>query len=326
MKKSDTREILRRTLRRLARRAPLVLCVLAIGAVYLLLSAFGVGGGKAADDPARMDASEHAAQQSSVPAESTEPADASTEPVSTEAVTTEPVTTEPVTTEPATTEAPTEPPTAAPEGRAIYLTFDDGPGKNTEKVLGILDRYGVRATFFTVGYYVDRYPEIAAKITEHGQLIACHSYTHEYDQCYASADAFMEELEKWKLAVQNACGFVPERICVRFPGGSKTPNAKNCSDEIKRRLSAAGIHWFDWNAADSDKYPKGNTKNLPDEEYFWESYKQTIGWYADDPNAQVIFLTHDSENGTVAILPRMIEDLLDKGYTFKTLDQHPEWG
>ena len=299
-----------KTPRRMLPANPLLICLAVVGILYLLSSAFGLFGG--ADDPTRM------AAQDTVPA-----------PESTAPVSTAPPTTVPPTTEAPTTEVPTtEPPpstTEAPLGRRIYLTFDDGPGRNTDEVLEILDRYGVRCTFFTVGYYVDHFPETASHITEHGHLIACHTYTHEYDQCYASVDAFFQELDQWKQAVKNACGFIPERVCIRFPGGSRTPNAKHVADDIKARLKQEGYHWFDWNAADNDKYPQGNTKKLPDTEYFWNSYKETIGWYVNDDNAQVIFLTHDSERGTVEILPKMIEDLLDRGYSFHTLDEHPEW-
>lgn len=347
MKQNSAPPSFSKTLRRWLRRSPLPLFLALIGVIYLLSGSFGLSRaepmetepdsrlasvGAASSTETMQTSSTQAPQITTTEAPQTTETPTTAAPQTTETPTTEaPQTTETPTTEaPQTTETPT---TEAPatteakeEGRTIYLTFDDGPGKNTEKVLDILDRYGVRATFFTVGFYVDRYPEIAAKITKQGSLIACHSYTHEYDQCYASVDAFFQEMEKWKTAVKNACGTVPERICVRFPGGSTTPNAKNVSAGIKERLAREGYHWFDWNAADNDKYPKGNVKNLPDAEYFWASYQETIGWYANKPNAQVVFLTHDSENGTVEILPRMIEDLLAKGYTFKTLDQHPEWG
>ncbi len=238
------------------------------------------------------------------------------------------------TTVPVTTETPTA---AAPETtdwqdtiddsttRTIYLTFDDGPGKYTYDVLEILDKCGVKATFFTIGYYVDRYPDQAKAIVDHGNLIACHSYTHEYDQCYASVDAFMDEVEQWKQAVQNATGTVPDRICIRFPGRSTTPNAKNVAAGIKSQIILKGYRWFDWNAANNDKYPKGNTKGLSQKDYFLDSYKQSMGWYDNDDSATVIFITHETEKTTVETLEYMIKDALERGYTFKTLDHHPEW-
>ena len=209
--------------------------------------------------------------------------------------------------------------------RTIYLTFDDGPGKYTYDVLEILDKCGVKATFFTIGYYVDHYPDQAKAIVDHGNLIACHSYTHEYKQCYASVEAFMDEVEQWKQAVQNATGTVPDRICIRFPGRSTTPNAKNVADGIKSQIILKGYRWFDWNAANNDKYPKGNTKGLSQKDYFIDSYKQSMGWYANDDSATVIFITHETEKTTVDTLEYMIKDALERGYTFKTLDHHPEW-
>lgn len=228
----------------------------------------------------------------------------------------------------AETTAETAPPTPQPQyqpTRDIYLTFDDGPCKNTPRVLDILDQYGAKATFFTVGFFVDRYPEYAAEIVRRGNLIACHSYTHELDECYASADAFMAEVAHWRTAAENACGALPARICVRFPGGSTTPHADAVREDIFARLAAEHYRWFDWNAADNDKWQKGNTESLPDEQYFMQSYQTTIGQYRDLPETPVVFLMHDTENGTVNILPDILADLRERGYGFKTLDQHPDW-
>lgn len=343
MKQRKQQTYLSYILRRTLRRAPLPIFLAVLGLLYLAGSAFGLYGGAA--DPSRvavdyppvstesqLSTSTCAPTTDAPTTEAPTTAAQTTEAPTTEAPTTEAPTTAAPTTEPPTTEAPTtEAPTTEARntevqtGRTIYLTFDDGPCNNTRRVLEILDQYGVTATFFTVGYYVDHFPETTAMIEQQGSLIACHSYTHDYDACYASVDAFFSEMDRWKQAVKNACGSLPDRICVRFPGGSTTPNAKNVSAGIKARLEEEGYHWFDWNAADNDKYPQGNTKKLSQTEYFWESYLETIGWYKDEPNAQVVFLTHDSEIGTVEILPRMIEDLLSRGYTFKTLDQHPDW-
>ena len=210
--------------------------------------------------------------------------------------------------------------------RSIYLTFDDGPCENTPRVLDILDRYGAKATFFTVGMYVDRYPETTADIVRRGNLIACHTYTHDYEKCYASADAFIAETEKWKRSVQKTCGGVPPRLCVRFPGGSTTKYAADVRDDIIARLDASGYRWFDWNAADNDKWPKGNTKGLPDTEYFMQSYKECMGWFDETPDVPVVFLFHDTEEGSVEILPDILQDLINRGYNFRLLDEHPDWG
>lgn len=222
------------------------------------------------------------------------------------------------------TQAAAEPRNDVP--RDIYLTFDDGPCANTPKVLDILDNYDAMATFFTVGFFVDRYPEYAAEIVNRGNLIACHSYTHDMKKCYASADAFMNEILQWRQAVTNACGALPERICVRFPGGSTTKYAASVREEVIRCVEAEGYCWFDWNAGDNDKWQKGNTEQLPDEEYFMKSYRETISWFDNKPETPVVFLFHDTEEGTVRILPAVLHDLVERGYRFRLLDSHPDWG
>lgn len=209
--------------------------------------------------------------------------------------------------------------------RVIYLTFDDGPCSGTLEVMNILDRFGAKATFFTVGYFVDRHPGIAAEIMRRGNLIACHTYTHDMQQVYASADAFLNEVHRWENAVISACGRLPERVCVRFPGGSTTSSAKPIRDEIFSMLLEGGYRWFDWNSGDNDKWLAGNVYGLPKQEYLMQSYLKSISWFENKPGSQVIFLSHDTDPDTVAVLPRIMQDLVNRGYVFKTLDQHPSW-
>ncbi len=245
------------------------------------------------------------------------------EPTPTPVPTPAPTPTAKPTPRPTATPCPTDP--ADSGKKIIYLTFDDGPCQNTYQVLDILDSYGVKATFFTVGYFVDRHPEIVAETMNRGHLVACHTYTHDFSQCYASPQAFMNEVHRWEDAVRRACGTLPSRICVRFPGGSSTSSARNVREAIFRLLREGGYRWFDWNAGNNDKWPAGNTHNLPIDDYLYESYLESMGWFAHTESPQVIFLCHDTENATVRVLPRMIEDLIARGYEFRTLDRHPSW-
>lgn len=127
---------------------------------------------------------------------------ASQAPTATPALTPEPSSTA----APSPTDAVTAQPSSQPNtggAKYIYLTFDDGPCENTYRVLDILDRYNVKATFFTVGYFVDRRPEIVRETVSRGHFVACHSYTHDFPTCYASADAFMKEIDKWAAAYEK---------------------------------------------------------------------------------------------------------------------------
>ncbi len=65
------------------------------------------------------------------------------------------------------------------EEKTVYLTFDDGPvPEATPMVLDILDRYGVKATFFMVGENVWRHPELLAEVKRRGHAVGNHTYHH----------------------------------------------------------------------------------------------------------------------------------------------------
>ena len=64
-------------------------------------------------------------------------------------------------------------------GKDVYLTFDDGPiPEVTPKVLAILDKYGIKATFFMVGENIDKHPEVFAQVLAAGHSIGNHTYNH----------------------------------------------------------------------------------------------------------------------------------------------------
>ena len=64
-------------------------------------------------------------------------------------------------------------------GKAVYLTFDDGPiPEVTPKVLAILAKYDVKATFFMVGENIDKYPEVYEQVVHAGHTVGNHTYNH----------------------------------------------------------------------------------------------------------------------------------------------------
>lgn len=66
-----------------------------------------------------------------------------------------------------------------PSERVVYLTFDDGPiPEVTPWVLDVLDRYGVKATFFVVGDNVKKYPEVFREILRRGHSVGNHTFHH----------------------------------------------------------------------------------------------------------------------------------------------------
>jgi peptidoglycan/xylan/chitin deacetylase (PgdA/CDA1 family) len=66
-----------------------------------------------------------------------------------------------------------------PDEKSVYLTFDDGPNpKVTPLVLDILDKFGVKATFFCVGENVKKYPEVFREVKRRGHTVGNHTFNH----------------------------------------------------------------------------------------------------------------------------------------------------
>ena len=81
--------------------------------------------------------------------------------------------------------------------RAVYLTFDDGPiPEVTPRVIAILAKYKVKATFFMVGENIDKHPEVYEQVVQAGHSIGNHSYNH-LKGWRTSFKTYMENVSKW---------------------------------------------------------------------------------------------------------------------------------
>ena len=88
-------------------------------------------------------------------------------------------------------------------GKAVYLTFDDGPiPEVTPKVLEILDKYGVKATFFMVGENIDKHPEVFEQVVKAGHSIGNHTYNHMKGWRFSTAE-YIDNVQKWEDAVKR---------------------------------------------------------------------------------------------------------------------------
>lgn len=85
--------------------------------------------------------------------------------------------------------------TVNPGNKIIYLTFDDGPGKYTQGLLDVLDKYNVKATFFVTNTHPD-YQNMIAEEAKRGHTVAIHSASHKYNQIYTSEQAFLMTLSR----------------------------------------------------------------------------------------------------------------------------------
>lgn len=189
--------------------------------------------------------------------------------------------------------------------KVVYLTFDDGPTpQNTEKILGILKKNNIKATFFVIGHNSDMYK----KIVDEGHAIALHTYSHNYKEVYASEEAFFKDLYKIHDAVMEKTG-VDAKV-TRFPGGSSNAIVKKATlRKIIDRLNDEGFVYQDWNCDSTDA--SGNKRPV-----------DVLVKNATSCNVTKInLLMHDSaaKTTTAEALQSIIDIYRSKGYDFEEL-------
>lgn len=199
------------------------------------------------------------------------------------------------------------------DSKTVYLTFDDGPSENTARVLDILDQYDIKATFFVTGINPEYFPMIR-ECYQRGHTIGLHTYTHDYEQVYASIDAYWADLAQIGEVVEEQIGYVP--CFIRFPGGSSNTISANYTQGIMSQLAVdvvdAGYQYYDWDASCGD-----GAEHSADE--LVEATKADTAYGYQN----IVFLAHDGAGKatTVEALPRIIEYFQSEGYSFAPLDR-----
>lgn len=134
---------------------------------------------------------------------------------------------------------------AGPNPNEIALTYDDGPNPAaTERLLEVLARHEVRATFFLIGRFVRQRPDLARAIATAGHLIGNHTMTHPW-LAWQSATRIREELTGCNAALEDALGTpIPY---FRPPHGARRPYVLRTA----RDLDLIPVQWnvtaYDWN-------------------------------------------------------------------------------
>lgn len=186
--------------------------------------------------------------------------------------------------------------------KTVYLTFDDGPSDRvTPKILDILEKESIKATFFIIGKQAETRQEIVKRAYESGHAIAVHSYTHEYKKIYSSAEALIKDIDHCNDIIYGITG---ERSAVyRFPGGSY-----GLSASLVKAVTEHGMRYVDWNASVRDAELWQPTA--------YQLYRAAITTSADANN--IVLLAHDSTTkiSTAEALPDIINYYRERGYTF----------
>jgi len=196
-------------------------------------------------------------------------------------------------------------------GKRVYLTFDDGPSIYTGQILDVLKANNVKATFFVIGRDEEFY-SYYKRIVDEGHTIGLHSYSHVYQDFYASKESFAEELTKLNDLIYNVTG--TKSNIFRFPGGSSNNVSSLSVQEYIDYLNENDIDYYDWNSLSGDAVTNGL------------SPEQLVNNIMNDvsKNEDSIVLMHDLQttHATVESLQLLIDTLKRDGYEILPIDEN----
>jgi peptidoglycan/xylan/chitin deacetylase (PgdA/CDA1 family) len=192
--------------------------------------------------------------------------------------------------------------------KVVALTFDDGPSPEwTPKILDELKKAGVKATFFMIGKYVEKYPQIARRVAEEGHDIGNHSYDHKV-LIYYRMKTLEWEINEAEKVIKDVTGV--ETHYFRPPKAWLTYKEKEKIKEMGYEVVLWTLNSKDWVTFD-DKY--------------------IVKFLVHNVKPGDIILFHDgggvfsTEGGnrreTVKTIPQLVEKLRAKGYRFVTITE-----
>ena len=194
--------------------------------------------------------------------------------------------------------------------RCVYLTFDDGPiPEVTPKVLAILARYGVKATFFMVGENIYKHQDVFEQVAEAGHTIGNHTYNH-LKGWHTSLMHYLSNVSKWEEAFEWARGIMDKRAKGKLHNRRffRPPYGKATFAQ-RRLLASRGYKIIFW-----DILTRDYDANQTPEAMFDLIQKRTR------PGTIINF--HDSLKSNermLAVLPKTIEWLQQQGYELRPL-------
>ncbi|MCZ8517754.1 polysaccharide deacetylase family protein [Paenibacillus filicis] len=184
------------------------------------------------------------------------------------------------------------------------LTFDDAPDRNyTPKVLDILKKHGVQATFFLLGNQAEKYPDVVRRIVREGHVIGNHSYNHKL-YTKLSDDLFRSQILQAQNSLKPLIGYSPRLL--RPPYGEISESQLLWTKEQGYVVVNWNIDSLDWKQLSSSQVSSNILNHL---------------------SAGSIILQHSGGgpgqnlNGTVEALPHIIQTMKAQGYRLVTLPE-----
>ena len=178
--------------------------------------------------------------------------------------------------------------------KLIALTFDDGPNYNTSKIIDVLNKYDIKATFFVLGNRAINNKDILRKMVDSGMEIGNHTYNHllltKYDE-----DKIRSEIEDTSDVIYSATNKRPNLL---------RPSYGSVNNKIKKVANMPIIIWdidtLDWKYHNSKRITSRVVNKVRDGD---------------------IILMHDIYSASLNALSNIIPILQDNGYEFVTIDE-----
>lgn len=193
--------------------------------------------------------------------------------------------------------------------KIVYLTFDDGPGRYTQDILDILDKYNAKATFFITNQFKDYLPLIKDEYAR-GHTVAIHTSTHKWS-IYRSLENYLRDFYEVDKTIYEYTGVHSKLF--RFPGGASNAISESFSDgvvsAISSHLSKRGYISYDWNVDSSDA--AGANK---------ETVVKNVIEGINEKKVSVVLL-HDIKKATRDGLEEILQYGQENGYQFLALDE-----
>ncbi|MEV3978248.1 polysaccharide deacetylase family protein [Nonomuraea sp. NPDC049758] len=208
------------------------------------------------------------------------------------------------------TTTPKTAPTASPEAssnragsvncartKCVALTFDDGPGPRTGRLLDLLAAGKARATFFTVGTNAVAQPGLLRRMSAEGHLVGNHSWSHR-DLSKQATSKIADSFRRTDDAVRAA--IAQEPTLARPPYGAISKDVR----DVARDLGLALVGW-DVNSRDE---PGATASEITDR-------------VVRKAHPGAIILMHDTNPESIDAIPGILKELSGKGYTFVTVPE-----
>jgi peptidoglycan/xylan/chitin deacetylase (PgdA/CDA1 family) len=181
--------------------------------------------------------------------------------------------------------------------KEIAISFDDGPGNYTLEILQILKKQQIKAAFFCIGKQIKTREDLFRQIHEQGHLIGNHSYSHHVLFDFLPGHAMLKDLQRMDAIMAKLIGLKPKLF--RPPFGVTLP-------WMNTAVSRGGYLSVGWSVRSMDTV-------IDDENELLDKVMNSL-----KPGA--IYLFHDTNATTPAILSEFIERVTGSGYRIVRLD------